>query len=72
MGASNKRFYNLLDDVFPAHDDRWQHQSAQFSDFLAEGPKTKAEVVDFIVVLVDQLSDDEKSELRPNWKASLT
>ena len=61
---------DVLDEAFCLADDIWQHQSELFKTFMSEGRKTEAEVRDFVGVLVDQLSSDERLLLRPSYRRS--
>jgi hypothetical protein len=62
---------NLLDEVMPLVDDRWQFDAGLMQEFMSDGPKSVQEVLDFIESLVENLSDEEREMLRPGWQKVL-
>ena len=61
----------LLDRVMNLNDDMWQFNVHMLTEFMEEGDKTRDDVIGFIEIMVENLSELELEQLRPGWHERL-
>jgi len=62
----------LLWRVMNLNDDMWQQETAMLREFVTEEPRTRDAVLDFIEIMIENLSELELEQLRPGWHERLT
>ena len=62
---------DLLDRVMNLNDDMWQFNTQMLTEFMEEGDKTRDDVIAFILIMVENLSELELEQLRPGWHERL-
>jgi hypothetical protein len=62
----------LLWRVMNLNDDMWQQETAMLREFVTEEPRTRDAVLDFIEIMIENLSPLEFEQLRPGWHERLT
>ena len=63
---------DLLWRVMNLNDDMWQQETAMLREFVTEEPRTRDAVLDFIEIMVENLSELELEQLLPDWHERLT